>query len=130
MCFNTLNCFGKETESLEDTTKGFSFVLKDYSINEIEAAFKMYLMRNTVFPAPADILKIINPSMYEKFDTTTFLEIKNRLKNPCYFATDQEKRYVEMYVDDRVNAVTNKELMFKKMVSDCNINETLLLNDE
>ena len=55
--FDTFNLYGRQPESLENQTRSFSFVLKDFTDNEITSAFAEWLTKETM-PVPANILAL------------------------------------------------------------------------
>lgn len=51
--------YGKTPAELEVLVEGFSWVLADYNIVEIQDAMMEYISNNNDIPAPYDIIKII-----------------------------------------------------------------------
>lgn len=103
ICYDTLDTFGKEPEQLENASKLFAMVLADYSIQQIESAFKIYLKQNSVMPKPADIAKIIDPPKEKKkWCKVAFLEIK-RKKRENGFTTKEENQYIEDFMHAAVS---------------------------
>lgn len=51
--------YGKTEAELEVLVEGFSWILADYDMDKITAAFKIYIQNFSDIPAPSDILKII-----------------------------------------------------------------------
>ncbi len=60
-CYDALKVYGKEPEQLGNLVKVFVLVLGEYDYPAIRVAFATYLKRHTDLPAPADIVKIIDP---------------------------------------------------------------------
>lgn len=116
ICYDTLDTYGKEPEQLQNASKLFAIVLSDYSIEQIETAFKTYLKRNTDMPKPADIVKIIEPPKPEKkWCKVTFLEIK-RKKRENIFTTDEENKYCEDFIKASVSGCPDERLALNEVV--------------
>lgn len=58
-CFQSQRLYGKQPEDLAGAMQVFNLVLADYCYEQIEQAFKVYLMRHDEMPTPADIAKLI-----------------------------------------------------------------------
>lgn len=79
-------------------------VLGRFSIEEVEAAFRVYMETQTTMPKPADIVKIIEPPVEpKKWCRVTFLEIK-RKRRENVFTTLEEDKYCEDFLKAQVNA--------------------------
>jgi len=57
--YNACKSYGRQPETLKSYTKIFKITLEDYNILQIRDAFKHYWKTQSDFPAPADIVKII-----------------------------------------------------------------------
>jgi len=73
----------------------------DYQV--IRNAFQVYLQSGSAMPTPADIIKIIEPPMKKrKWCATTFIELRNKLKDGNTFVSDAEKRYCEDFLAAKI----------------------------
>ena len=110
ICFDTLDTFGKEPEQLKNLEGAFQLVLGRFNIDDVEAAFRIYMEKYTVMPKPADIVKIIEPPVEpRKWCKVTFLEIK-RKKRENVFTTLEEDQYCIDFVDAQVSAPEDEKL--------------------
>lgn len=111
ICFDTLDTFGKEPEQLKNVAEMFRLVLGRFTINQIEAAFKIYIEKNTVMPKPADIVKIIEPPAEpRKWCGATFIDIKRRTREN-QFITNAEKQYCEDFIAARIKEPDNSGMI-------------------
>lgn len=79
-------------------------VLGRFNIEQVEAAFRVYMEHQTVMPKPADIVKIIEPPVPErKWCATTFIDIKRRNREN-QFITNAEKQYCNDFINARIKA--------------------------
>ena len=58
-CFDAQNTYGQNPDKIFDITASFEFILKDYPLPVIEAAFTKHLRTAKDFPTPACIVEII-----------------------------------------------------------------------
>ena len=65
-CYQTLNVFGKEPESIQAMKRIFVLALADYDILQIEGAFVEYIRQSSVMPTPADIVQILEKNLKKK----------------------------------------------------------------
>jgi hypothetical protein len=116
ICYDTLDTFGKEPEQLENASKLFAMVLSDFTMQQIESAFKIYLKTNSVMPKPADIVYIIEPPKEKKkWCKVTFLEIK-RKKRENVFTTNEENQYCEDFLKVAVSGEPDERLELESAV--------------
>lgn len=94
MFYDGLKVYGKDPESLENTTKLFYFVLADYPVQKIIDAFAYYLKHNSEMPAPADIATIIERGNKPPFDKAVYVSISKI--DPCH-RTSEEWAYMRDY---------------------------------
>lgn len=59
VCYQTLNTYGRDANSLRSIGNVFSIALEDYSLQQIESAFNGHIKQSADFPTPFDIIKII-----------------------------------------------------------------------
>jgi len=94
MTFDALKTYGKEPEQLDSVKKLFHFALADYSWDRIREAFAYYIKHNTEFPAPADIVQIIERGNKPPFDRAVYTSISK--KHPAERTSD-EWQYMREY---------------------------------
>lgn len=98
-CFDTLRLYGKEPEQLESVNSIFQIVLADYPLEKISNAFAAYLKRNNEFPAPADIVQIIERDGKPPFDKAVYVAVQRK---PPEDRTPEEWSYIREYEDFKI----------------------------
>jgi len=94
-CFDVLDTFGKTPEQLTNIIKGFVVQLSEYSYDQVRAAFRQYLKRNSKMPCPADIVNIIDPPKQEwKPDWPTYIALKKRIQQDGYYVYGSEREFL------------------------------------
>ncbi len=63
--FDSQKQYGKTTSQLENIVKLFCWVLAEYPVEKVIKGISMYMRDHTDMPAPADIVKIIDPKPQE-----------------------------------------------------------------
>ena len=102
--FDVLDTFGKEAEQLENINAAFQMYLEDYTYNQVEQAFKIYMKASSVMPKPADIVKIIDPPKPKrKWCGATFIDIRRRIREN-QFITDEEQKYCSDFIQAQITA--------------------------
>ena len=76
--FDTLKLYGKQPEQLESAVAMFRLVLADYPIEKIRNAFAVYFKRYSEFPAPADIVQIIERDGKPPLDRSVYIAISKK----------------------------------------------------
>ena len=93
-CFQALNLYGKEPEQLASAIPLFQMVLGDYPIGRIKAAFVTWLKTNDTFPAPANIVNLIERGGKPPLSEAVYVSIS---KKPGDQRTKEDWRYLEEY---------------------------------
>ena len=79
-------------------------VLGRFCIEEVEAAFRVYMETKTTMPKPADIVKIIEPPVEpKKWCKVTFLAIKRKHRENVFTSLEEDK-YIEDFLKAQVSA--------------------------
>ena len=100
MAFDALKTYGKEPEQLDSVKKLMHFALADYPWPKIQAALAYYFKHNTEFPAPADIVQIIERGNKPPFDRAVYTSISK--KHPAD-RSSEEWKYMRDYEDWNLN---------------------------
>lgn len=87
MAFDALKTYGKEPEQLESVKKLMHFALADYPWEKIRDALAYYFKHNSEFPAPADIVQIIERGNKPPFDKAVYTTISK--KHPADRTSDE-----------------------------------------
>lgn len=61
--YTMLKKYDEAADSTQMREAGFQWVLEDYTIEQVTAAFKTYLKTGKEIPTPADIVEILGPSV-------------------------------------------------------------------
>ena len=77
-CFQALNLFGKQPEQLAAAIPLFQMVLADYPIERIQRAFTGWLQTHSSFPAPADIVSLIERGGKPPLDRAVYVSISRK----------------------------------------------------
>lgn len=78
MAFDALKTYGKEPEQLDSVKKLMHFALADYSWQQISEALRYYFKNNSEFPAPADLVQIIERGNKPPFDRAVYVSISKK----------------------------------------------------
>lgn len=100
MAFDALKTYGKEPEQLDSVKKLMHFALADYPWQKIREAFAYYFKHNTEFPAPADIVQIIDRGNKPAFERAVYVSIS---KKHADMRTSAEWQYMRDYEDWNLN---------------------------
>lgn len=100
MFHGALKTYGKEAESLEDVQKLFLFALAEYPVQKIVDAFAYYTKYFNEFPAPSDIVCIIERGNKPPFERSVYIGIT---KKPPDQRTREEWQYLREYEDFMIN---------------------------
>jgi hypothetical protein len=84
---DALKTYGKQPEQMESVTKLFMFALADYPTEKIIDAMAYYVRNYTDFPAPADIVQIIERGNKPPFDRAVYTSISK--KHPADRSSDE-----------------------------------------
>jgi hypothetical protein len=88
--------YGKSATDLETLVEGFLWVLGNYPMNEILLGIAEYVKRNSDIPAPADIVKIIDPPKQEwKPDWAVYITLKKRIQQDGYYPYSDEREFLK-----------------------------------
>ena len=99
-CFQALNLYGKEPEQLAAAIPLFQMVLSEYSIDQIRPAFVKWLQTNGAFPAPADIVSLIERGGKPPLDRAVYVAIS---KKPADVRTKEEWGYLSDYEREQIH---------------------------
>ena len=91
---DALKTYGKQPEQMESVTKLFMFALADYPTQKIIDAMSYYVRNYTDFPAPADIVQIIERGNKPPLDRSVYVSISK--KHPDQ-RTSEEWEYMRDY---------------------------------
>ena len=94
MAFDALKTYGKEPEQLDSVKKLMHFALADYPWEKIREALAFYFRNNTDFPAPADIVQIIERGNKPPFDKAVYVNITKKRGDE---RTSEEWKYMREY---------------------------------
>lgn len=87
MAFDALKTYGKEPEQLDSVKKLMHFALADYPWQKIQDALAFYFRHNTEFPAPADLVQIIERGNKPPFDRAVYTTLSK--KHPADRTSDE-----------------------------------------
>jgi hypothetical protein len=91
---SALKTYGKKPDQMEAVTKLFLFALSDYPTDKVIDAMAFYIRNYTDFPAPADIVQIIERGNKPPFDRAVYTTLSK--KDP-EFRTSDEWAYMRDY---------------------------------
>lgn len=94
MFFDALKTYGKEPEQMDSVKKLMQFALSEYPWQKIREALAYYVKHNTEFPAPADIVQIIERGNKPPFERAVYTAIS---KKPADQRTSEEWAYMRSY---------------------------------
>lgn len=80
-CFDTLKTYGKTTDQLANMVAIFAMVLGKYPYQKVREGFMKYMENNSEMPAPADIIKLIDPNKDDSLER--WLKYSNEV-TPCH----------------------------------------------
>jgi len=92
-CFLMQKGYGEKAEDALTRDAGFQWILGDYDIEQVKAAFLKYVKTHSDMPAPADIINIINPPP-PKIDWPLYIELKKRLRQSNVYVDQDERAFV------------------------------------
>jgi hypothetical protein len=75
LLFNGLKTYGKDPGQLDAVIDLFMFALADYSAEQVAKAFRQYVLKASDFPAPADIVQLIERDGRPPLDKAVYLQI-------------------------------------------------------
>lgn len=91
-CFDTMNTFGADPESLKSRQIVFSKVLSGYSPAQVESAFQEYFETGKGLPEPSDILKIIRSKRTHSGPAYKVFDPRKEETHPGYFELSEIDR--------------------------------------
>lgn len=94
MFFDALKTYGKEPEQMDSVKKLMQFALADYPWQKVREAFAYYVKNNTEFPAPADIVQIIERGNKPPFERAVYTAISKKHADQ---RTSEEWSYMRAY---------------------------------
>ena len=92
-CFHTLELYGKEAEAFPYVILTYERFLGEYPADKIIPAFERYVQTKTRFPAPADIISILEKRV--KRDMGYYKELQQKRRGVGLTPTEWE--YLEGY---------------------------------
>ena len=92
-CYQAVDVYGLDPESIGDRAKVFLLVLAEYPFAAVREAFITYLRHNKGMPSPADIVAIIDPREPVP-DKAVYIELS---KKPGELRTDDDWAYMRRY---------------------------------
>ena len=90
--FKSCNIFGKKEVDFEFILESFCYVLKKYEIDNIMDSLEKWFSSSSTFPAPADIVRIIEDPLEWNYAAVKAIEEK---KKAGVLTTPYENTYVE-----------------------------------
>lgn len=100
-----LKKYGEAADSTQMREAGFQWVLEDYTIDQVTAAFKTYLKTGKEIPTPADIVEILDPTV-KPLCPRMYQALVNRSKKGQFELTRQEWRYIEQYENQQLRRLS------------------------
>ena len=97
---DSLKVYGKQPDQMESVLKLFHFALADYPVQKIVDAMAYYVRNYSEFPAPADIVQIIERGNKPPYDRAVYVAICKKLAE---LRTDDEWEYIEGYQKFMIN---------------------------
>lgn len=85
--YDGMKIYGKTPDQMESATKLFTFVLADYTYEQIQSALAYYAKHYNEMPAPADIATIIERGDKPPFDKAVYVSISKI--DPCNRTSDE-----------------------------------------
>jgi hypothetical protein len=82
--------YGKTSQELETLVEGFCWILADYPMPVILAALAEYVRREPDIPAPADLVRIINPPQPE-LSAAVYVQLKQRVSEGGWLFADERE---------------------------------------
>lgn len=92
--YDALKTYGKQPEQMESVTKLFMFALADYPVQKIIDAMSFYVRHYTDFPAPADIVQIIERGNKPPLDRSVYVNLSKKQPDQ---RTSEEWAYMREY---------------------------------
>ena len=104
-CFDTMNTYGADPDSLKSRQIVFNKVLAGYTEEQINSAFERYFETGKGLPEPSDILKILEErSYYNRPEYKPFPESEN---HPGYIdLSDADKEEVDAALEKAKQSLT------------------------
>ncbi|MCF0055539.1 hypothetical protein [Dyadobacter sp. CY356] len=99
-----LKKFGEAADVTAIRDAGFQWVLEDYTIDQVTAAFKAYLKTGKEIPTPADIVEILDPSV-KPLCPRVYQSFVNRSKKGPFELTREEKAYIDHYENQQLGRI-------------------------
>lgn len=88
--------YGKAPSDLESLVEGYCLLLEGFSMAQIIAALKAYMLRHQDIPSPASIAQIIDPTL-APMDAAVYRAICTKIRGGSEFVTDDEWAYKRRY---------------------------------
>ena len=95
-CFHTLQLYGKDVESFPIVCRMFEAALGKYPAKKIRPAFEKFIRHCDRFPAPSDIIAIIEGRI--KREPTFYRQLLQK-RREYTFLSDREHEYIRKYED-------------------------------
>lgn len=77
-CYDIFPQFGREPTALDNARRAFQIALADFTLEQIEAAFRYWIKNFNQFPTPADIQHVVLRGNKPPFERTVYLSIAKK----------------------------------------------------
>lgn len=99
-CWKSLHLYGKKPDDFAGIQETYLAFLSNYEVGKITKAFEKYIRTRTIFPAPADIIGIIEGRI--KKDPAIYRNLLAQRRAGAYLM-DEEKEYIRKYERQTLN---------------------------
>lgn len=104
---DALKIYGRTPEQLANTAWAFATTLSDFTLEQIEGAFKIWLQRSNVMPTPSDIYSLIKRNGAPPLDKSVYISLVQKRERTTFkemygtfdALTNEEKKYIQDYED-------------------------------
>ena len=111
LCFDTLDTYGKDISSLENSIALFDMALEDYSVGVIEAAFKKHIKASEKYPKPVNIIEIIEGPKKPKLCGNRYNRLCQQVQDMGWDSmTDDEVTFKKAYEAQQLDYATEERL--------------------
>jgi len=93
-CFEVYPAYSRDAEQAATIRRAFQMVLADFTIQQIEAAFRYHLKYSKDFPVPADIAQVVLRGNKPPFERSVYISITKKQGED---RTPDEWQYVREY---------------------------------
>lgn len=108
------NSYGREIDA-KATLKAWEFVMAaEYTANQVVSAIHAHIKQSSAFPAPADLIKIINPPE-RKITQAEYIAALEYQKNNGYPNFSYEKYLIDDYVRQNNGQKTEQPVLANEL---------------